>query len=193
MDTPPDDAKSCDPQLSADLPDATWGVEQLGQYAQAQERSIVEGECSLTALYWRMGNALELARHQFTQGQWGCFLSSLAIHKTRASKARAIYRTFASEAELAQLSVQAAYEQRERRAVPAVATARVTNSLTVESNAEFDPIPFLVEVCRRAELCTVQVESLSPDEATLYLSAVDETLRELNSWRTALQHCVQSG
>lgn len=111
-----DDSRSCGPQLlPAGEPNSEWGLEQLGVYAQLQHRQIVDGETHLTRSYWRLGHALVLAKRDFGHGQWERYLKDLAIDKTRASKARAIYRAFANEADAAGLAVEEAYARRRRK------------------------------------------------------------------------------
>jgi hypothetical protein len=99
-------------------PDASWAFDQLGQYAQSVDRAITEGERSLTPADWNLGLALELARRQFSYRQWGRFLAGLNVDPTRASKARAIHRTFQSADAVAELSVKEAYQRRKRRRRP---------------------------------------------------------------------------
>ena len=95
--------KSCgSPQLlPGNEPNNEWLPEQLGTYAQTQYQQIVDGETHLTRPYWRLGHALEIAKKSFGHGQWEQYLKSLGIDPTRASKARAIYRTFANEDDVA--------------------------------------------------------------------------------------------
>jgi len=89
------DAKSCGPQLFAEgEPSNEWGLEELGVYAQIQYHQILDGEKLLTPTYWRLGHVLVLAKKAFKHGKWSQYLKSLGIDATRASKARAIYRTF---------------------------------------------------------------------------------------------------
>jgi hypothetical protein len=95
-------------------PSHAWSPQELGQYAQSQERQIVDGEKKLAPLYWQLGQALCLARKQFTHGQWCQFLQELAIDQTRASKAMAIFRGFATIALVEPLTVEGAYSQRPR-------------------------------------------------------------------------------
>ena len=109
--------KSCgSPQLlPGSEPNNEWLPEQLGIYAQAQYQQIVDNETYLSLPYWRLGHALEIAKKSFGHGQWEQYLKSLGIDPTRASKARAIYRTFACENDVAHLTVEAAYARRRKR------------------------------------------------------------------------------
>ena len=105
--------KSCSVQLSIKMPTADWTLKQLGEWATDQHRAISENETAATVLYWRLGLALELIRQKFEQGKWTAHLQSLGIDKTRACRACAIHATFASEAELAGLSVHQDHAQRQ--------------------------------------------------------------------------------
>jgi hypothetical protein len=108
--------KSCEPQqLVGGEPAHDWGVENLGRYCQAQHETIVSGEKELTPVYWRLGLALNLARKHFNYGQWAKYLASLGIEKTRASKARTIFRSFSTAEKTVGLSVEVAYAQRRRK------------------------------------------------------------------------------
>ena len=108
--------KSCGPQLFKDgEPNNEWGLDELSFYAKMQHRQIIDGEKLLTPSYWRLGHALVLAKRALNHGQWTRYLQDLGIDKTRASRARAIYRTFAKEEDLAGLTVEQAYARRESR------------------------------------------------------------------------------
>jgi hypothetical protein len=108
-----DAAKSCGPQLLYDgEPSNEWALEELNIYAQIQYRQILDGEKLLAPAYWRLGNALVLAKKAFRHGKWQQHLKDLGIDKTRASKARAIYRTFAKENDVVGLTVEEAYARR---------------------------------------------------------------------------------
>jgi len=117
LDTAGDD-KSCDPQLLFNgEPSNEWGLDELGIYAQLQDRQITDGEKLLTPSYWRLGHALTLAKKAFNHGQWSKYLEELGIDKTRASRARAIYRTFDEEADVAGLTVAEAYARRRKKTI----------------------------------------------------------------------------
>lgn len=147
--------------FSPEEPDHSWGVEELGAYAKAQHEAIVHGEQSLTHLYWRLGNALELARRQFDRGQWGKYLESLGLNKTRVSKARAIFRRFGTPEAVGDLGVEEAYAERHRRQESSRRERRkaeshsseeeeATDRAVCEPSAE-DLEGFLAEVATRAE------------------------------------------
>lgn len=107
--------KGCDPQLfDSDTPSEEWEIDRLGGFAATEYRAIVAEEITLAPRYWRLGLALNLARKLVPHGHWMKFLKSYEIDKTRASKARAIHRTFACEQDLNGLTVEKAYARRER-------------------------------------------------------------------------------
>jgi len=111
-----DKTRSFAPQLFCrGEPTNEWGLEELGVYATLQHRQILDGEKLLTPAYWRLGHALALAKDAFKHGKWAQYLKDLGIDKTRAAKARAIYRSFGSPDEVAKLTVEEAYAERERR------------------------------------------------------------------------------
>jgi hypothetical protein len=116
MGTDATDAESFGAKLfSREAPDHSWGVDDLGQYAQQRHDEILQAERSSAPVYWALGQALSLARKQLGRGPWGKYLADLGIHKVRASKARAIFRTFCSPEAVAEMGVEEAYEQRQRR------------------------------------------------------------------------------
>ncbi|MHC4400605.1 MAG: hypothetical protein ACYTG0_13095 [Planctomycetota bacterium] len=108
--------KSCGLQLFADgEPSNEWGLEELSTYAQMQYRQILDGEKLLAPAYWRLGHALVLAKEAFRHGKWTQHLKDLGIDKTRASRARAIYRTFDKDEDVSGLTVEEAYAKRQRK------------------------------------------------------------------------------
>lgn len=109
-------AESCETQVLSDgAPSEAWALPQLTQFATQQYQAIVAAEKPLAVLYFRLGKALAMARQKYKHGSWGKFLVSLGIDKTRASKAVAIYRTCNGEENVASLTVEKAYAQRERK------------------------------------------------------------------------------
>ncbi|MBI1311626.1 hypothetical protein GC176_10055 [bacterium] len=113
MDPP---TESCGPQHLDDVfPSESWGTARLGQFAATQHCAIARRERALPRRYWRLGRALDLARDKVPHGEWNEFLEQHGIEKTRASKARAIYRSFDSEGDVTGLSVEEAYDQRTRK------------------------------------------------------------------------------
>ena len=106
--------KGCGPKhLDQGEPGKAWGLDELDNYAQKRNQEIVDDELGLAPAYWRLGSALILARGKCKHGEWGKHLVELGIDKTRASKARAIRKTFSSVDQLDGLTVEEAYARRE--------------------------------------------------------------------------------
>jgi len=180
-----DDLKSCDSQLLMKPPNPQWGVEDLGRYARAQDQAIVASDRSLTACYWRLGLALNLARKHLGHRQWGRFLDELGIDKTRASRARAIHGTFETEQQVAELSVQEAYGRREKKPRLAAPAER-----RPEKQKE-DPIEFLLGVCKQADFFSDHANFTEPDQAAAILTMIDETIAELDKLRSLYRQRVR--
>lgn len=107
--------KSCSPQrFGQGAPARDWTLDQLSEYARHHNQEILAGERTLAPSFWRLGNALTLARKQFAHGQWECYLESLGITKARSSKACSIFRCFSSAELLKELTVDEAYEARRK-------------------------------------------------------------------------------
>lgn len=192
MDDHPNDEKSCGSQLFNEAlqdnsaPQEDWGLDQLSDYARAQNEAIAQCEQSLTVRYWHLGLALNLARRHFTRGQWGRFLHELGVDKTRASKACAIHRTFKEQESVEGLSVQEAYARRDRKPRKSVAKKR-RKKRTNTGIAEW-----LVEVCKKADLFVDEVACADPDEAAVLLPAIDAVIEGLTSIRHQLKQRVDS-
>jgi hypothetical protein len=180
------EANYCPSQSSLPTPDATWGVDDLGRYAQRQDRTITEGEQLLTPCYWNLGHALELARRQFNYRQWGKFLSDLKVDATRASKARAIHRTFPTAEHVSDLSVKEAYQRRERKKRRRLRAKYSEFPAVSASDPAPDLVQFFVQICRDAELRQLDAESATAEKAALYLIALDEANGELAKLRAIL-------
>jgi hypothetical protein len=174
--------QSCGPQLlTAGEPSHSWGVKELGQYCQVQHEAIVSGEKELTPAYWRLGMALNLARKHFTQGQWTKYLDSLGIEKTRASKARAIFRTFSTADQTAGLSVEEAYGKRHRN-------HQRRGRATSGSQSNKPPCDTSLDhVCGELECLIDQARSVTPDEARELLQATQGLIRRLQELERYLQ------
>lgn len=174
--------KDCGPQPfpGAKLSHAT-PLEQLGVLAQEVHAELIAGERAATPGYWRLGQILSLAKKQVERGRWADYLASLKIEKTRASKSRAIFRTYSSPKQLEGLSVSEAYEQRVR-------TARKEKT-TPDVLRRSDPVPFKAALPRwiytlidDAQRLRDEVEFLTETEVTTVLKTVggaEQLLREL--------------
>jgi hypothetical protein len=101
--------ESFDSQECSELPSHAWNEARLSAYATAIHAEIVEKELPLAPAYWRLGMALDLMRKKYPRGTWAAQLGALGVDKTRACKARKIFKNFRSEAELANLTVDQAY------------------------------------------------------------------------------------
>jgi len=133
-------------------PSESWDLDSVSHYAKTQHDLIVQGEHTLAPLYWRLGQSLHFARKLVPRGHWGGYLEELGVHKVRASKARAIYRTFSTPDAVTGMAIEEAYDQRVRRT--AVAENRRRPSKTREECEPDEWVKletFLLEVCDRAE------------------------------------------
>jgi hypothetical protein len=111
--------KSCTPQpLAGDPPSRDWDRARLAEYAKQQYQQIVAGEKTAASHYWRLGDALIIARRKSQHGEWSAYLTSLGIDKTRSSRACAIRRRFPSVDELIDKTVQEACAAARRTAPP---------------------------------------------------------------------------
>lgn len=105
--------KALGPQhLPEESPAHDWELERLTEYAQRFHQLIADGERTLAPYYWRLGNALSIARKNFQHGQWQKYLTSVGIDRTRSWKALAIFRAFSTVEALESRSVEEAYEAR---------------------------------------------------------------------------------
>ena len=179
--------KSCDPQLlnaappKPSVPHEDWPLDQLSQYARAQNSAITQSERSVTAHYWQLGLALNLARRHFSHGQWGKFLEEIGVDKTRASKACAIHRTFQQQELVEDLSVQEAYQRRERKPRKSSTKTRRKKS-TCGGFSQW-----LRDVCKHADFFLDEAACTEPNDAASLLPAVNAAIEELTSLRDQLQ------
>jgi hypothetical protein len=159
-------------------PNNQWLPEQLGTYAQTQYQQILDGETHLTRPYWRLGHALEIAKKSFGHGQWEHYLQSLGIDPTRASKARAIYRTFAREDDVAHLTVEAAYAQRcKRQPTTPPAKSEVAGSKKSVRGLRTS----ISKIADRAGTVVHGAAFATAAEATILIPAVRKAIRDLET------------
>jgi hypothetical protein len=173
------DQKSCGtPQpLPASEPNNDWLPEQLSIYARTQYQQIIDAETHLTRPYWRLGHALSLAKKTFGHGQWVRYLKELGIDKTRASKAQAIYRTFAKEDDVASLTVEEAYARRQRKQ-SAVPPAPANDA--AESKKDVQALRRSVgKIAQRAGAVIHDAAFAAPEEAAILLPVVRKAIQEL--------------
>jgi hypothetical protein len=181
----PDD-KSCTPQLFPfGQPNPEWLPEQLIAFVLAQYRVILNSERVLSAEYWRFGTALEVLRTTFDHGQWEQFLKNSQIDKSKASRARAIARTFAKEEDLANLTVQQAYERRDRKQRRPAAASQ-TPQQTEPGRFE----KFLVHVSKVAEPFINDAGFAEPNEAAVLLPTLDQVLAKFTRIRALLREQI---
>jgi len=174
--------KGCGPQLSiSEIPTDEWKVDRLGEFAATEHRAIVADETTLAPRYWRLGMALNLARKQIRHGKWLSFLESYEIEKTRASKARAIHRTFESEQDVDGLTVEEAYARRERRGGGRTSTSE-------DGVQKLAAYLHTLSDCVDGVACDAQ---WSPPEAVVeLLSDLDQAIIKLERLRQELQSQV---
>lgn len=170
--------KCCTPQhFPTGCPNVEWTAEQLQNYAQSQHQAICDDERALAVKYWRLGTALNLLRTDCRHGQWEQLLRTLGIDKTRASRARAIARTFADESELAGLTVQEAYARRHRK--------QPTDSSS-QSDATLKLQRMLDRVAKTANAFMDCARFAEPHEVAELLPALDGSIAELDRLRSLL-------
>ena len=182
------DGKSCESQLLDEQPNEAWDVERLGEFARARHQEIDADEQSLARAYWQLGLALNLARRQFSHGQWAKFLDELGIDKTRASKARAIQRTFDTENSVDGLSVQEAYRKRKRKSRKS--GPKKTRRKSTNKHERVSITEWLRDVCQQADMFLDEVASTDTDDAANVLPAIDAAVEELNRLRSQVQQRI---
>jgi hypothetical protein len=177
--------KSCDPQpFSGDQPSHAWELEKLSRYAQKQHQIIIAGEKQITPAYWRLGQALQIARKQFCRGQWGLYLADLCIDKSRASKARAIFATFSTEQKVANLPVDEAYGRRKRCETQRPRKRLRTGGGPATLHSFLDQIP------ENANQLVQEAGKVDPDQYQQLLGEVARAIEQLELLRAYLQQQV---
>ena len=173
-----DDEKSCGPQLLRDgEPSNEWGLEELSTYAQMQYRQILDGERLLAPAFWRLGHSLVLAKEAFRHGQWTQHLKDLGIDKTRASKARAIYRSFDKEEDVAGLTVDEAYAERNRKKT---ANPEDDANGTAEPKKDVQRLRRSISsIAKRADKAVHDAAFAAPDEAMILIPAIRKAIGQL--------------
>ncbi|MCH8047136.1 MAG: hypothetical protein IID44_25825 [Planctomycetes bacterium] len=187
MNDSDDATKSCDPQLLQGEPLKTWTVDELGQYAEAQQLEIENCEKALAPVYWQLGKALNLARENFGRGQWSRFLEQWAIDKTRASKARAIQRTFKTPQKVENMSVQEAYGRRKRQ--PRRKRPRPSATTSPKRREHVMGLgDWLFDVCQQANVYFDEAAHSTPEQATSLRGVADAAVGQLQRLRDQLEH-----
>ena len=129
------------------------------------------------------GTALDIAKKSFGHGQWLQYLQSLGIDPTRASKARAIHRTFPKEEDIACLTVEEAYTRRRRQrsaAAPAAGAAKPKKSIQSLRTS-------VGKLAQRTGTLIQEAAFATPGEATILIPAVRKAIRELETLLGFLQ------
>lgn len=165
------DTNSCGPQSLSEMPSHSWELDRLAGYAQQQHAHLIEEEKAVAPNYWRLGMALTLLRKNFGRGQWGMCLVALKIDKTRASKARAIFRTFSAESDMEGLSVEEAYDRRHR-------PRRLSKKRSRQRKQRASVEEFLRQVGQELGARIGDAAGLQPHDARLLLPALGEVGRQ---------------
>lgn len=189
-------AKSCVTQLS-ELPSLDWDLTRIESYAADLSRKIDEVERPLAQEHWRLGSSLTMLKQKgkFRRGEFSALLKRLGIDKTRASKARAIFRTFATAEKLDGLTVEAAYQRRERKMKKQddgkpvrKSTRKLPNEFEASSGpAVWLPLPgFLADAARHAERCLAEAKKAPPANARAMAEEIAATINKLQRLQEAL-------
>lgn len=165
----------CGPQPNVEYePSHSTPLERLNALATSEHDALVTGERAATSHYWRLGRVLDLARKKVSRGDWANYLKTLGIEKTRASKAKTIYRTFSTVDKVADLSVAQAYEHRVRS--PRVKKAENSTS-EADRSARTVSLPHWVQTfADDAERLRDEAEFLTEQEARIVLSVLAQAV-----------------
>lgn len=158
--------EGCGPQPFEEQLSHGTPLTRLTELAGEVHSALVAFEKSATPHYWRLGQILMLARKQVPRGEWADFLATVGIEKTRASKARAIFRTFYTAEETAGLSVGEAYERRERRPSARKFLSHTPEEAACGRRAPVATLPHWVDhLAEDAERLRDEVKFLSPEQS----------------------------
>jgi len=161
-------------------PTAEWTIEELTIYAQAQRDAIYEDERRGAVAYWRLGQALNMLRKNFHHGHWEKLLNDLQLEKSKASRARAIAKTFAEEREVVRLTVKEAYEKRTRPQRRAPKTSGEPNRALKRLRQ------FLAHVAKKADFYLDEAAFADVTSASETLPAVAAAIEKLRTLHTYL-------
>jgi hypothetical protein len=156
-----------------------------------QYRQILDGEKLLAPAYWRLGHALVLAKEAFRHGKWSQHLKDLGIDKTRASRARAIYRTFDKDEDVSGLTVEQAYAKRKRRQ-----STKPEESADGTAPAGEDVQRLRKSVSsigKRTEDVIHDAAFAAPEEAVILIPAVRKAIRQLEELLGYLEKQAAAG
>ena len=178
--------------ISTTEPDHTWGLEDLGEHAHCKHEEIVQCEKTLAPAYHGLGQVLELARKQVNRGQWEVFLVTYGIDRVRACRARTIFRTFSSAKEVSGLTVQEAYEKRQKRQVHRRTSEAEEPTAPAGDQAEASPSPERTPTALDAYLTQVRdgVEKLINVVAFM---GIEERKKRFSLYQAALKQLQSLG
>lgn len=181
-------SKSCGPQQFPEgEPTELWTLDELGKYAQRQHRQIVANEQKLAQIYWRLGRALVFARNNFMHGQWGLYLQELGIDRTRASKAKAVFRTFPAIEDLESLTVEEAYARRKRKEPPSVPSQQGNSGKPRKSSQMHALVVSLRQVNQYVNRTLDQISAVKSSQATRLLSMTAKAIEALQELQTKIR------
>jgi hypothetical protein len=180
-------AKSCEPQLLFTEPQASWELPQLAAYASEQHATIVTAEKNLAVHYWLLGAALEIARRICPARQWSDQLKEWGIEKTRATRARAIRRTFADAQAVAELTVEEAFRRRKRKIKSLKQRKKRSTSSAVTENMN----AWLKEICQQADQFRSDKKTVSIQDAKESLALIQFAIDELQGIQRQIESQCQ--
>ena len=127
-----------------------------------------------------------MAQRDLRRGERGKFLENWGITKTRASKARAIYRTFAKEQDVSGLSVEEGYEQRTRKRANA---PKPKSAKSVGREKEVRALRKFVRFVSKHANKLIDVAGFAePDDAKALIPETREAIRDLEQLLVHLEH-----
>lgn len=180
--------ESCGPQPFEERLSHATPLARLTELAGKVQAALVALEKSTTPHYWRLGQILVLARKQVPRGDWSDYLATLGIEKTRASKARAIFRAFHTAEETAGLSVADAYDRRARRAPAGKCSRKSPNDAVAELRAPAATLPHWVDrLAEDAARLRDEVQFLSPEDCEKLEAAIPRAAALLEQLAAAVR------
>lgn len=186
---PKDVSQGCGPQPFDELLSHATPLTRLTELAGEVHAALVAFEKSATPHYWRLGQILMLARKQVPRGEWADFLAALGIEKTRASKARAIFRTFHTAEGTAGLSVADAYDRRARRPFAEKRLRQTPDEAIGERRVPEVTLPHWVDrLAEDAARLRDEVQFLSPEQSEKLGVAIRRAAALLTELAAAVRH-----
>lgn len=178
----------CGPQPFGEQPSHATPLDRLTDLAAEAHAALMACEKSATPHYWRLGQILMLARKQVPRGDWADYLTTLGIEKTRASKARAIFRAFHTAEETSVLSVADAYDCRARSVSAKKPRRPMAEDAIGELESPAATLPHWIHrLAEDAARLRDEVQFLSPDECETLGTAIDRALSLLAELQAAVR------